>query len=107
MVTTRMRIGADNHKPFHLSKQPKFQLERMIGVLMQARIAHPQEVMIVRLPFGRVPRARFFLVFKSEQILENSHCRFLPCQASFPREEKISERDVAVVSQIQFRCMNA
>ena len=40
-------------------------------MIVEARVAHPQEMSIIWLPFDRVFRQRVLPIFKSEGILKN------------------------------------
>lgn len=47
-------IGADDDIPLHLAWLPQGLLRTVIGVIVQARVAHAQEMVIVWLPFDEV-----------------------------------------------------
>ena len=61
---------ADDHKPFDIPWLPQRQLGTLVGMVIQAWVADPQEVVIIRLPFHRVARQGVVSVFQRQHILE-------------------------------------
>jgi hypothetical protein len=60
-------------------------------MLIEAGITYSREVSLIWLPLNRIARELFLLVFQGEEILENIHHRFLPCQAALAIQQKVAK----------------
>ncbi len=56
LAPTHGWISANAHKPLDVAWLPQWQLRALIGMIVETRIANPQDMAVVSLPFDRVPR---------------------------------------------------
>ncbi len=54
--TRSIGSGLDNHKPFDRALRPEFYLRTLIRMLVEARIANPQQMFVVYVSYNIVPR---------------------------------------------------
>jgi hypothetical protein len=69
-AASHWRVGTNNHEPLHSASLPEFLLRRLVGRLIETRIAYPRKMLLVWLPLDRVARELFLLVFEREENLE-------------------------------------
>src|SRR5260370_35485986 len=62
--TRSIWTGMDNHKPFHRALRPEFYLRTLIRMLVEARIANPQQMFVVCLPLHGLFRQGMLSIFQ-------------------------------------------
>ncbi|MFL5667616.1 MAG: hypothetical protein ACJ8BW_40665 [Ktedonobacteraceae bacterium] len=82
---------ANDHKPLNVAGVPQFELCRQVAVVIQARVAHPAKMALIRLKFHRVARELLLVVIQDEHILEDINLDRLSGQVPFPVQQEVPE----------------
>ncbi len=64
-------------------------------MVIETRIANPQEMFVVRLPFDRIFRQGLLSVFQCEGVLKDVDQRLFACQSAFPIEQEIAKASIS------------
>ncbi len=99
LAPTHGWVIAHDHKPFHVAWLPQRQLWALIGMVIQARVADPQEMAVVRLPFDRVSRQMVVSVLQRQHILEDIDERAFAGQSLLTIEQEVAEPGIACFRQ--------
>lgn len=91
--------AADDHKPFHVAWLPQRQLWTLVGMVIQTRVAHAQEVPVVWLPFNGVARQGILPIFQCQRVLKNIDQRLFARQSLLAIEQEIPESGIACFRQ--------
>jgi hypothetical protein len=83
-------ISAENHKPLHFARFPQRQLRTLIGMVCHLRVAHTQEVCLMRLPLHRVTRQGMISVLQRQYVLEDSDEGLFAGQSLLTREQEMT-----------------
>ena len=68
-------------------------------MIVEARIANPQQMFVVRLPLDGIFRQGLLSVFKSQRVLKDVDQRLFACQTTFPIEQEIPKACVPGLRQ--------
>src|SRR5258708_32228535 len=90
----------ENHKPFDSLRRPEVYLWALVGMIVEARIANPQQMFVVRLPLDGIFGQGLLSVFKSQRVLKDGDQLLFSCQTTFPIEQEIRKPSVPGLLQL-------
>ncbi len=85
--------------PLYLLFWPQRKLRRLVGMLIDAWVSYPSEMVIIRLPFNGVFGEGIVSILKCQGILKNRDERLAACESLFPVQEEIAKLCIACFVQ--------